>query len=181
MLNSRQHAAPVQGVFVQSTWTVTQQGSAAMPVRRAWPTIWFLPEMPTATCRDASLRPVLGQAISAHSAASLYHTSPMALRRPPPEGFANGRRRALWRRGGGGALDNWTHEEHSRSCLFDRGGGGLVVLTTKSTGSTSTRTTMKPKPQNRKRNDQQPHNHRQAQGAKSRQDHITVTNIHKQT
>jgi hypothetical protein len=33
-------------------------------------------------------------------------------------------------------------------------------------------------------NDQQPHNHQQvqkAQGAKSRQDHITITNIHKQT
>jgi hypothetical protein len=41
---------------------------------------------------------------------------------------------------------------------------------------------MKPKPQNQKRNDQQSHNHQRvqkAQGAKSRQDHIT--NIHKQT
>jgi hypothetical protein len=43
---------------------------------------------------------------------------------------------------------------------------------------------MKPKPQNQKRNGQQTQNHRQeqkAQGAKSRQDHITVTDILKQT
>jgi hypothetical protein len=59
-------------------------------------------------------------------------------------------------------------------CVCVWGGGGV---TTKSTGSTSTRTTMKPKLQKRKRNDQQPYNHRQVQkapGAKSRQDHITV-------
>jgi hypothetical protein len=60
----------------------------------------------------------------------------------------------------------------------------VCVVTTKSTRSTATGTTRKPKPQNQNRNDQQPHNHQQvqkAQGAKCRQDHITITNIHKQT
>jgi hypothetical protein len=37
-----------------------------MPARRAWPTIWLSPEMPTASCSGAWLRLLLGQAAGAH-------------------------------------------------------------------------------------------------------------------
>jgi hypothetical protein len=38
--------------FCQSICTLMQPGLAAMPARRAWPTIFLPPEMPTATCSE---------------------------------------------------------------------------------------------------------------------------------
>jgi hypothetical protein len=52
---------------------VVQPGSAAMPARRARQTIWLPPEMPTASCSGARLRPALGQAARAQRPKAVPH------------------------------------------------------------------------------------------------------------
>jgi hypothetical protein len=52
-----------------------------------------------------------------HSAASRYHTSPTAIGRTPPDGFARGRRRASRGGGDGGGLPPAKGGAQTRICL----------------------------------------------------------------